>query len=144
MSCSKTQSSETNIDVVVTEGEMNTIITVTAPNDCNTFQINDLVCLVVQLMSSHQVIFHTDAVGIFEYKDGQWTPLNNGNIDPPITYILYPNDNVFRKTAMFSTQPKFENRIQPVLLRFFVFGNFYDDDILGEEISAYTDVTLYP
>lgn len=138
------QPSTMDVSAVITGGDVNTTVTLTAPKDCNTYKINDLICLTIELISDHSVIINTGDVSIFEYHDKQWQQLEDGNIDPPLTYIITPSDSIILRSVLFFTQPRFESRSESVYLRFIVRGNLYDNDVIGDEIIAYTDVILKP
>lgn len=130
--------------VDIESGETNNVIILSAPAGCNDYKINSPVCISVELVSEDTVVFRTDSVRIYEFVEGNWETVTDMMEGPYITYIIVPSDVAYYRSATFSVQPALGNRDVPVTLRFIAIGNLYIDEVVGEPVMAYTDVTFYP
>ncbi len=59
-------------------------------------------------------------------------------------YIIEPNEVPALRSAEISVIPNLEKVSVPVMLRIVVVGNIYDNEVLGDPVYAYIDVTLHP
>ena len=141
--CNKPDHASTTI-VPPTDVGANSLIRVTAPEGCNTYLINANVCLMVELISTTPVIIDNHDIKILEFVNGEWVSIEASGDYPPLTYIIYPDDNFLNRSAMLWSRPILEDRTESVSLRFVVSGHLYQNEKPGESISAYIDVTLHP
>jgi hypothetical protein len=129
---------------IVSEGNVNTNITLSTPKEWNTFLINAEVCFWVELISEYPVIIKDDAVEVSELVNNDWKVVEFEEDTSPTTYILYPNDNAALRGAAICVHPIFGDRTNPVKLRIIILGNLYIDEVMGDRTMAFCDLVLYP
>jgi hypothetical protein len=141
--CSRSDHSN-NGDPVFTEGDVNETIIVTIPDDCNIFKINAEICIVVILQGKNPVIISSNGMNAFKRNNDKWVSIDNGDLNKSYRFTLYPSYDYSISSKMLLAQPRFDDKSAPITLRFVVTGNLYQNEKMGEKVSAYVDVTLNP
>jgi hypothetical protein len=140
--CSKIKTND-SITALPT-GDVNKTIVMIAPDGWNYYIINSEIGLSVILQGEEPVIISPNALHVFEWSSDKWICIDNKINEEQVGFILYPSDSYFIKSGAFFVQPRFNDESVPITLRFVVTGNLYQDNKIGEKVSAYVDVTLSP
>ena len=124
--------------------DINKTLNVVAPQEWNTFKVDDGLKLLVSLKSDHTVILDDHNVKIYLNRNNEWIPVENQNPHPKVTYIIEPIGTPAFRSAEVIVIPNVNQQSDSVILRIVVSGNIYDNKIMGEQVQAYVDVTLQP
>jgi hypothetical protein len=130
---------------IFSNADINQTITISAPSGLNTFRLNDgYVMISVLLESDHSVIFDVNDFKIYLNQENRWVQVPYQSPHKGMRYIIEPNEVPALRSAEISVIPNLEKVSVPVMLRIVVVGNIYDNEVLGDPVYAYIDVTLHP
>jgi hypothetical protein len=130
---------------IFSNADINQTITISAPSGLNTFRLNDgYVMISVLLESDHTVVFNDHDIKIYVNQDNQWIQIQNQNPHPGMAYVIEPTETPALRSADVFVFPNLGTISIPVMLRIVVVGNIYDNEVLGDPVYAYIDVTLHP
>ena len=135
--------STANANNTISGDDVNKTIVASAPDGWNDYKFG-AVKLLVSLKSGNTVILDDHNVKIFINKDNEWTPIENQNSFPGTTYIIEPIGTPAFRSAQVLAIPDLKGQTNEVVLRIVVSANIYDNKVLGKQVLAFVDVTLYP
>jgi hypothetical protein len=129
---------------IFSNADINRTITVSAEPEFNTYTLDDAVMISVLLESDHTVVFNDHDIKIYVNQDNQWIQIQNQNPHPGMAYVIEPTETPALRSADVFVFPNLGTISIPVMLRIVVVGNIYDNEVLGDPVYAYIDVTLHP
>jgi len=134
-----------NTNIVIPSGnDVNQSITLSAPLGWNTYKIKDPVNLAVVPYSDHTIFLDEKNLKIYQLENNVWILINDDDPHPPAKVIMLPNEIPAASTVMVMAVPRLLSQSNDIELLLVISANYYDNKIVGDEISAYTYVTLYP
>jgi len=133
-----------NPKTIGSANDVNQTIIVSAPPEWNKYKLDDVVYLWVVLNSDHTVILNDQNVNIYAQNKAGWVQVKHMVLRSSVNYILAPNKIEALRSAEVVAVPDLAGYSETTILRIIVSGNIYDNSIMGEQVSAYVDVTLKP
>jgi hypothetical protein len=133
-------------DIGVPAGNVNTELRLWAPEELNTFKVNEPISLSVEVTGTEQVVFPRDYGNrMFRNVSGDWVEVENVPTDwGEGSFLLSPSKGDPMAWGSPRVFPWFGDTDSPVLLRVFVVGNRYSDGAASsDKVGAFVDVTLY-
>jgi hypothetical protein len=140
----KPTSNERTNDVISSGKDVNHSITLSAPEGWNTYNIDDHVNLAVVLYTDHTLILNAKNLLIYQLVNNEWERIVNETPYPDMEFIMVPSDTPAASTVSVLAVPKLLLKSGDIKLLFVISANIYDNETVGEEIKAYTEVTLKP
>jgi len=74
--------------VWLSNGDVNKTIIMMAPEGCNSFLIDSVICIAVILQGNDPVIVSANAVNTFKQNDSEWTSIDDGVFGKQIKFSL--------------------------------------------------------
>lgn len=131
--------------------EFNTHFKLTTDAGWNTFKIDEVITLSIEVIGDEAVSFSYDEynqdreLALFILQNQQWVPVENLQ-QYPEGYLVYgPAEGDPLKRGVLSVFPILDNKDQEALIRVVVTGKiFKDEQITDEKVVGYVDVQLKP
>lgn len=144
--CNNQQTLPSTPDLGIPIGEFNTRIRLMVPDGWNTYRINHVVGINVDVITTDKIAFGYDyGARIFKLEDGKWIEIPNLEKYPKGYFILMPSQGDPLKQQAASVFPFLSNNKKAVTLRIILIGNIYrDGQITDEQTAGYIDVRLTP
>ncbi len=132
-----------SMESVLSAADINTSITVVAPEEWNQFRIGEIVEMSVTSNTNSPLLVKEQDFQVFLRDGDTWTPVQNKYTDFYIYIIPSDGPLAARRIDVFAL-PELGSRSTPAVIRIIVNGYFYANNVVGEKIQAYVDVTLHP
>ena len=133
-------------DVGVPAQHVNTEIRLWAPEELNSFKVNEPIWLAVEVVGKEDVVFPRDYGNrMFRYADGDWGEVENVPTDwGEGDFLLSPSNGDPMEWGGPRVFPWFESVDDPILLRILVVGSRYRGGVATDEkVGAFVDVALH-
>lgn len=135
---------ENTDDVILSGKDVNQSITLSAPEGWNTYKSDDPVYLAVVPFSNHKIFLNEKNLSTFQLVNDEWILIKNDNPHSPMEIIMIPGEVPAASTVQVVAVPRLLPQSGDIKLLFVISANVYDNETVGEEIKAYTEVTLKP
>jgi hypothetical protein len=135
---------ERTIDVIPSGKDVNQSITLSAPEGWNTYKTNDPIYLSVVPNSVQKMVLKENNLAIYQLVNNDWTLIENDNPHPPMEVIIVPSEVPAASTVQVVAIPKLLAQSGDIKLLFVISANIYENEVVGDEVKAYTEVTLNP
>jgi hypothetical protein len=145
-SCKSPPSASDMPELGIPVEEINTKVRISAPAGWNTFKTDDMVVLVVEVISEDPVVFPNDyGAQLFLWNKGQWVEIDDDVINPEGEIIVSPVNNDPHNLGSAGVGPVLPDPDKPAWVRIILIGNVYrNNEATNERVAAYIDVHLTP
>lgn len=138
-------SPQTMPDVGVPSDSLNAQIHLWAPQELNSFKINEPINLAVEITGNSDVIFDRDYGNrMFRNAEGTWTEVQNVPTEwGEGSFLLSPSEGDPQRWGTTQVYPWLEGDADSIQLRIFVVGRVIrDGEATDEKVTGFVDVML--